>query len=204
MALRFVQFANLSTLIGPGGVKVAQSGKTQAVCPVISFERILEKQFRNAIRIHRLPRNILRNRHLGRNSIHSASRRENDPAHAAIDARIQQDEPSLHVVAKVFPRVRNRFTHIGMRGKVHDRIDPAQGRRKGRRIRDIAPNQLESASQKFVPGRKIVINDDLMPAPPQSPRRMTADVTRPSDDQNDQCFLRLRPFSLTAGPAFVL
>src|SRR5580704_6735340 len=127
MALRIVHFTDLSTGIGAGRVEVTQRGEAQAISAVIGFESVLKKELRNAVRVYRLPRSIFRYGYLGRNSVHRAGGGENDPVYAAIHASVQQDESALHVVAKVFPRVFDRLSDISVCGKVHDRIDAAQG-----------------------------------------------------------------------------
>ena len=73
-----------------------------------------------------------------------------------------------------------------MRGKVHDRIHPPQRSRQSSHIGNIAPHQLESGGQKLVPRRQIVIDHNLVPTAPQGARRMASDISRSSNDQNDQ------------------
>jgi hypothetical protein len=73
-----------------------------------------------------------------------------------------------------------------MRGKVHHRVDTAQSGRKSACVRNVAADQFESAGQKRVAGRKIVIDHNLVAPPPQRASRMTSNVTSASDDKNDQ------------------
>ena len=56
VSFRGVDLAGLSVFIGSGGVEIAQAHRAQIVSAAVGLERVFEKKFRRAIRIHRLAR----------------------------------------------------------------------------------------------------------------------------------------------------
>ena len=54
------------------------------------------------------------------------------------------------------------------------------------RVGDVAGNQFEAIGQKFMAGRKVVINDHFVAVAAQSARRVAADVSRTANNQNPQ------------------
>jgi hypothetical protein len=86
-----------------------------------------------------------------------------------------------------------------MRREVHYRIHPAQGSRECGHICNVSAYQFESICQKRMAGVKIVKDHNLVPTPPQRASRMASDVSRASNDENDQLiapvFHRLAPES---------
>ena len=86
---------------------------------------------------------------------------------------------------KIFFGIRHRLADIGVRREVHDGIGSRQHSRQRGGIQHVALDQFKARRQRFIAGAKIVENDDFMPGALQRPGRVTADVSRTTDDQND-------------------
>jgi hypothetical protein len=73
-----------------------------------------------------------------------------------------------------------------MGGEMHDRINPAQQRRKLRAVGNISFDQLEAFGKFCVTCDKVVVNDGFVAPALQGVCGMTADVSRSSNNENDQ------------------
>src|SRR5579859_5540217 len=69
---------------------------------------------------------------------------------------------------------------------MHDCIRAGECWSKRLRIENVALDQFEPRRQEFIAGAEIVENDDLVPGALQGTSRMTADISRTANDQNDQ------------------
>ena len=64
MRFWIMELSDFSAVVGSCGIKVPQAHVTQSVCPIVSFERILEEKLGGPVGIHRLSRGIFRDRNL--------------------------------------------------------------------------------------------------------------------------------------------
>ena len=122
VGLGIMQLADFTALICASGVEVAETGRAQAVSPIVGFERILTEKFGSTIWIDRLARVVLRDRNLGRLAINGARGRKHEAADARVERGVQQAQRRLNVVAEIFTRVLDRLTDIGVGREVHDTI----------------------------------------------------------------------------------
>ncbi len=99
---RFVQFADLSAIVRARRVEIAQAGKAETIGAVIGLERLLKKQLRHAVRVHRLARRVFLDRNFGGLAVYRARRGKYDPLHSRIQRCIQQRETTLDIVMKIF------------------------------------------------------------------------------------------------------
>src|SRR5579871_4246455 len=161
VSFRLVHFADVSSFVGTGGVEVAQADRAQSVSTAVGFEGIFKKQFRNAVRIDRLPGRVFRDRHFRRYAVDRAGGRENKLLHAGVDGCIQQREPSLDVVAEILARVNDALAYLRVRGKVHYRRNSLQRAGQARLIENIGFDQLKAFGKKAMPARKVVVDQNL-------------------------------------------
>ena len=176
MRLGVVQFADLARLVRSRSVEVAQAGEAQPVGPVVRFQRSLKHEFRHPVRIDRVPRGIFGDGDLHRNSVDGTGRGEDDLLHAAVDAGVQKRQTRFHVVAKVFSRIFDRLSYIGVGCEVHDGIDVPQSGRERLAVRHVGLDELEAIRQASIAGRQIVVDERFVAVAPQNPGRVASNV----------------------------
>jgi hypothetical protein len=137
-----------------GSVEIAEPYRVQCVSAVISFERILKKELGSAIGINRLSRRLLGDRKMS-GMPYTAHVEENTTAGYRRPARSSAGCRG-NVVAKVLARTCDRFSNIGMRGKMHHRIHAVQDRAQPCCVANVAFNQLE-APREFSPSRRKIV-----------------------------------------------
>ena len=184
VGLGFVQFANFPALIGAGSVEIPKAGEAQAVCWSVGLESIFECQLCATIRIHRLPRRVFRDRDLGGFAVNRTTGRKHEIPDPVVDGRIQQRKRARNIVREILSRILHRLADVGVCREMHDRIGTVEYGVESGPVGYVAQHQFKTVSEKPVPGRKIVIDNNLIPGPPQRPRRMTADITRAAGNEN--------------------
>src|SRR5579859_3810852 len=185
MSFGIVQLTDFTALVCARSVEITQAGVTELVGAVVTLERVLKKQFRHSVGIYGLSRNILFDGNFRGLAIDCAGRGENDLLYARGDCGIEQGESAFNIVVKILLGVRHRFADIRVRCKVHDCVSPRERGCKSIRIQNVALDQLKTGRQGFIAGAKIVEDDDIVPGALKRPRRMTADVSRTTNDQDD-------------------
>lgn len=181
-----VEFADLSAVVGSGGIEVAQAGRPQAVSSVVGFERVFKKQFGGTVGVNWLARRLLRDGNTLGSSVDGARGRKDKMAHTRISGGIEQGEGIGDIVPEIFARVGNGFSDVGVSGEVHDRVDAREDSVEFGLIADIALDELKALREAKEAGRKIVVNDDAVACPPQSASGMTSDITCASYYENGQ------------------
>ena len=119
--LRVVIFADFAFRVGPRGIEIAQRRVVKVVGALVPLEDFLDHELGFAVRIHRLLQVIFSDGDVGRLAVGGAGRREHDVAHAVVDHRVEEVQRVHHVVAEIFARIADRFTHVGIGGKMDDR-----------------------------------------------------------------------------------
>ena len=69
-------------------------------------------------------------------------------------------------------------------GKVHHRVGLLKSVQQLLAVVNIPDYHFESAGKKLKAGGQVVIDENVKTSPPQHPRRLTADITRPANHKN--------------------
>ena len=104
----------------PGGVEVTESGEAQATRGRELAQALLDREFRGAVRIDRVLRQILRHRHLLRNAVGRAGAREDEFLDTLSEHRLQQAFGPHDIVLVVAGGLLDGFTDIRERREIDD------------------------------------------------------------------------------------
>ena len=158
MRFRVVHLANLAafvfTVFCSRSVEIAQTHRAQSVSAAIGLERVLEKKLGRAIGIHRLARRLLGDRNLSGDAVHGAAGGKYEASNAGVQRGVQQAERREDVVPEIFARVLDRLSHVGVGGKVHDRVDAREHWPERGFVGDVALHQFEALRQAAKPERR--------------------------------------------------
>src|SRR5580692_5471787 len=105
MSFGIVKFSNLAAGIGSGGVEIAQADGAHSIGAVVGFERVFEKEFGGAVRVHRLARSFFGDGNPTGNAIDCATGGEDEAADTGVQCAVQEFERSENIVAEIFARV---------------------------------------------------------------------------------------------------
>src|SRR3984885_3909281 len=148
----------------------------------VRFECVFECELRRSIGIDRFARIRFGNRNFDGNAVNGAGRGENKMADSGVDGGVQKSERARDIVAEIFARVGDGFSHITMSGEVHDGVDPRQNLVEFGLVSDVALDEFEALGQAAEAGGEIVVDDDFITGSAQCASGVTADVTRASYD----------------------
>src|SRR6202042_1863614 len=138
MRFGIVKFADLAGLVGSGGVEVPQTCYAEIEGMPVRFECVFECELRRSIGIDRFARIRFGNRNFDGNAVNGAGRGENKMADSGVDGGVQKSERARDIVAEIFARVGDGFSHITMSGEVHDGVDPRQNLVEFGLVSDVA------------------------------------------------------------------
>src|ERR1700733_6795854 len=128
----------------------------------VRFECVLECELRRSVGIDRLARIFFCDRNLDGDAVNGAGRGENKMTHSGVDGGVQKSERARDIVAEIFARVGDGFSHITMSGEVHDDVDAREDVVKLGLVADVALDEFEALSQSAEAGGEIVVDDDLI------------------------------------------
>src|SRR5579864_2717273 len=89
MSFRIVQLADFTALVCARSVEITQAGETESIGAVVTFECLLEEQFGDSVRIHRLARNVFFDGNFRGLAIDGAGGGENDVLYAHVECGIE-------------------------------------------------------------------------------------------------------------------
>jgi len=166
-----MEFATLATLVGSGGIEIAQTHRAQAVGATVGCERVFEKKLGGAIGIDRLARRLLGDRNLRErvllwDAIDGAAGGKDETADPGVQRGVQQAKGGENVVVEILARVFYRLSHVGVGGKVHHRVDARERRPEARLVGDVALEQFEALRQAAAAGGEIVVEQDVVAGTP--------------------------------------
>jgi len=184
MRLGIVRLADFGVLVSAGRIEVAQRRPAQTVSLAIPAKRLLDKELRLAVRIHRILRMQLIKRKAQRIAIGGAGRGEDDVTNSGGAHGIQKAQAVDDVVAKVFLRLSHRLADIGAGREMHDRVNLllAQHTRHEIRISDISPHQRAPANRPFIAGAEVIDHDWKVPGARERLAGMTSDIAGAAGD----------------------
>ena len=104
----------------PGGVEVTESGEAQAMRGRELAQALLDRELGGAVRIDRVLRQILRHRHLLRDTVGRAGAREDELLDTLGEHRLQQAFGAHHIVLVIAGGLLDGFTDIRERREIDD------------------------------------------------------------------------------------
>ena len=177
--------------IGAGRVEVAQRNRADAVSALVMRQRAFDGELGLAIGVDRPRRMILGDRRLLGIPEHRCRRREDEMAHAGGDHRIEHRQRTADVVAVVARGSAYRLGHREPGREMHHRVGPVlfdcAAQVVG--VEDVALDEHRLAAacpsrRRFVPGREIVVNDDVLAAVDERLYGMAANVAGASGHED--------------------
>jgi hypothetical protein len=147
---------------------------------------LLDGELRLAVRIDRRRGVMLPQRRFCRLAIGRARRREHEPPAALGHHRFERAQRADDVVAVVPDRIADGVGHREPRREMHHCAGAALPNRPpdGVHIGDVTHDERRAKRRFAVAGRKIVVDDRVIPGGPQRLDRVTADVAGAPGDEH--------------------
>ena len=184
MSFRIVQFADRATLVGAGGIEIAQADRAQAVSASVRFKRVFEKQFRHSVRINGLAGSVFSDGNPGGNAVDGASGRKYESFHAGIERGVEKSESSFYIVVKIFARILHALADLGIGSEVHDASDAIERARELGSVGDGGFDKFKTFCEKTMATGEIVVNEYVVTVTAQSMRGVRADIAGSADYQD--------------------
>ena len=148
-------------LSGTVNVAVTQRCVLHAVDLAVVVEIVLPGQLRYAVGRHRTLGRRLRSRKLGRLAVHhTAARHEDDPGSARQAPALQHIIEAGDVHAGVGDRIRNRHSHVDLRGVVVDQVEfPLANQVARGGVRYIHLYEFRARGDVLHPSRRQIVDD---------------------------------------------
>src|SRR5947207_15715209 len=102
MSLGIVLLAGSSLLVCARSIEIAEAHKTETVRVLVSFQRLLEHQFGNAVRIHWYARIFICEGNLHLHAIHGARGRKNKLAYIIVHINVQHRQSTDRSALKIY------------------------------------------------------------------------------------------------------